>query len=237
MTPPRKYSVLSAGSAHRHPAASNDPTQGDHTRNRTNERQTSRRHFLAGLTGVAALPLLAACSSSDDDGSSLADQANEADGKNYIAGDGSVMEIDPGERESPVEFSSTLFSGEDVNSADWRGTPVLLNFWYAACAPCRVEAPDLKDLHEEFGEKMQFFGVNVRDTEGTAAAFERNFSIEYPSMEDRNGQVLQAMTDYVPPQAVPTTIILDAEGRVASRILGTAEHGTLKSLIESAVTE
>lgn len=195
----------------------------------------SRRNMLAGIAGIASLPLLAACSNADDP---LAAQAGNADGKNYIAGDGSVLEIAPEERGEPVQFTSTLFSGEAVRSSDWAGGPVVLNFWYAACAPCRVEAPDLKALHEEFEpDGVQFFGVNVRDTAATAEAFERTFGIAYPSMEDRGGQVLMAMTDYVPPQAVPTTIVLDRQGRVSARILGIAEHSTLKSLITTVMDE
>ncbi len=195
----------------------------------------SRRNVLAGIAGIAALPLLAACSNADDP---LAAQAGNADGKNYIAGDGSVLEIAAEERGEPVRFSSTLFSGEAVNSSDWAGEPAVLNFWYAACAPCRVEAPDLQALHEEFEPQgVQLFGVNVRDTAATAEAFERTFGIAYPSMEDRGGQVLMAMTDYVPPQAVPATIVLDRQGRVSARILGIAEHSTLKSLITTVLDE
>ena len=194
----------------------------------------SRRHVLAGLAGLAALPLLAACSPEDP----LAAQAGNADGKNYIAGDGSVLEIAAEDRGEPVRFTSTAFSGEEVDSADWTGSPVVLNFWYAACAPCRVEAPDLQSLHEEWEpEGVRFVGVNVRDTAGTAEAFERNFGITYPSLEDRGGQVLLAMTDFVPPQAVPTTIVLDRQGRVSARILGVAERSTLSSLIATVADE
>ncbi|MEU3846328.1 MULTISPECIES: TlpA family protein disulfide reductase [Micrococcus] len=194
----------------------------------------SRRHVLAGLAGVAALPLLVACSSDDP----LAQQAGNADGKNYIAGDGSVLEIAQGERGESVQFSSTLFSGEEITAEQMQGEPVVMNFWYAACAPCRVEAPDLQALHEEFeSDGVQFLGVNVRDTVATAEAFERNFGITYPSVEDLNGQVLLSMTDYVPPQAVPTTIVLDRQGRVSARILGIAERGTLRSLITTVLDE
>lgn len=194
----------------------------------------SRRRLLAGLTGVAAVPLLAACSADDP----LAQQAGNADGKNYIAGDGSVLEIAPGERGEPVQFASTLFSGEEITAQQMQGEPAVLNFWYAACAPCRVEAPDLQSLHEEFEpDGVQFLGVNVRDTVATAEAFERNFGITYPSVEDLNGQVLLAMTDYVPPQAVPTTIVLDRQGRVSARILGIAERSTLRSLITTVLDE
>jgi peroxiredoxin len=190
---------------------------------------------LAGLAGLAALPVLAACSNADDP---LAAQAGNVDGKNYIAGDGSVLEIAVEERGEPVQFTSTLFSGESVDAAELAGEPAVLNFWYAACAPCRIEAPDLQSLHEEFEPAgVRFVGVNVRDTAATAEAFERNFGITYPSLEDRGGQVLLAMTDFVPPQAVPTTIVLDRKGRVSSRILGVAEPSTLKSLITTVVDE
>ena len=71
--------------------------------------------------------------------------------------------------------------------------------------------------------------------EATAEAFERNFSIPYQSFNDKDGGVLLDMTQYVPPTAVPTTIVLDREGRVAARILGLADRGTLKALIEDAL--
>ena len=195
----------------------------------------SRRQVLAGLAGVVSLPLLAACSNGDDP---LAAQAGNADGKNYIAGDGSVLEIAPDQRGEPVQFRSTLFSGKPISTQDLAGDPAVLNFWYAACAPCRVEAPDLQALHEQFApESVRFLGINVRDTVATAEAFERNFGITYPSVEDRGGQVLLAMTDYVPPQAVPTTIVLDRQGRVSARILGVAEPSTLRTLITTVLDE
>ena len=195
-----------------------------------------RRSFLrlgAGLAlGVPIAATVAGCSSDDP----LAEQANAGDNKNYIAGDGSVTEYDPADRGEAVRFTATLFDGTEVNSADWAGDVVVLNFWYAACAPCRKEAPDLVELHNTFEpDGARFYGVNIRDEAKTAEAFERNFAIPYPSFEDRNGGVLRAMTSFVPPQAVPTTLVLDREGRVAARILGLADKGTLKTLIADAL--
>ncbi|MDY6055224.1 TlpA disulfide reductase family protein [Micrococcus sp.] len=195
----------------------------------------TRRTLVSGLSGLALAPLLAACSGGDD---SLARQAGNAGGKNYIAGDGSVMEIAREDRGEPVEFSSTLFDGTPVSGQSLRGAPALLNFWYAACAPCRVEAPHLVALHEQFHPQgVQFLGVNVRDTATTAQAFERTFGIPYPSVEDVRGDVLLSMTDYVPPQAVPSTLVLDAEGRVSARVLGAVEEGTLRALLTTVVAE
>jgi thiol-disulfide isomerase/thioredoxin len=168
----------------------------------------------------------------------LAQQAAAGDGKNYIAGDGSVTEYTEADRGEPVAVTGTLFDGTSVSSSEWTGQVTVLNFWYAACAPCREEAPDLVALSDEYGPQgAVFYGVNIRDEQATAEAFERSFGIPYESFNDKAGRVLLDMTQYVPPQAVPTTIVLDREGRVAARILGLADRGTLKALISDALAE
>lgn len=183
---------------------------------------------------IAVLALTACSTDGNDD---LAQRASN-DGTNYVAGDGSVQEFAPESRGEPVQFESTLFDGTDVSPERWEDDVVVINFWYAACAPCRVEAPDLQAIHEEFEpEGVQFYGVNTRDTQPTAEAFERNFGITYPSMEDRSGTVLMAMTDYVHPSAVPTTLVLDRQGRVSARISGIVDPGTLRALINTALDE
>ncbi|WP_051442271.1 TlpA family protein disulfide reductase [Arthrobacter sp. H14] len=174
---------------------------------------------------------LTACTANDP----LAKQAAAGDGKNYIAGDGSVSEYAPEARGESVELTAELYDGTVVDSADWQGRVTVLNFWYAACPPCRLEAPDLQALYEKYKDDgVMFYGVNVRDPEATAAAFERNFGVTYPSIDDRDGGVLFSMTQYVPPQAVPTTLVLDKQGRIAARIIGLAEKSTLDALISDA---
>ncbi|WDF35149.1 TlpA disulfide reductase family protein (plasmid) [Arthrobacter agilis] len=172
---------------------------------------------------------LTGCASSD----ALARQAAAGDNKNYIAGDGSVAEYAPESRGEAVRLEGTLFDGTTLNQDDWAGDVVVLNFWYAACAPCRTEAPTLNAVREEFKDQgVRFYGINVRDERSTAEAFERNFGVTYPSFEDRGGDILLDLTQYVPPQAVPTTLILDRKGRVSARILGLAEKTTLTTLVE-----
>src|SRR5690625_5173956 len=191
---------------------------------------TRVRAFGAALMVIAFA--LVACGSDSDD---LAQRASN-DGTNYVSGDGSVEELAPQSRGEPVEFESELFDGTQITPETFQGEVSVINFWYAACAPCRVEAPDLQDTYEEFQPQgVQFFGVNTRDTEETAAAFERNFGITYPSMEDRSGQVVMAMTDYVHPSAVPTTLVLDQQGRVAAHVVGIVEPSTLTALIHATV--
>ena len=199
----------------------------------------TRRRFLRLAT--VALPAaalsaaaLAGCATNDP----LAAQARAGDNKNYVAGDGSVTEYAKDQRKPPVAFTGTLYNGSTVASASFVGHVTVLNFWFAACAPCRVEAPSLKELHDEFAQQgVAFYGVNLRDEKGTAEAFEQNFGITYPSFNDQDGKVLLAVSGMVPPGAVPTTLVLDKQGRVSARILGGLEKGTLKALIQSAAAE
>ena len=203
---------------------------------RSPSRPAARARARTGLVAVvAALGLaLAGCSTTDDN---LAQQANAVGDKGYVAGDGSVSEYAPADRGEPVAFDAEMFDGSSVTAESLRGRPAVVNFWYAGCAPCRAEAPDLVALHGEYKDQAQFLGVNLRDQQATAEAFERNFGVDYPSASDLNGAVLLALSDYVPPQAVPTTLVLDSKGRVAARVLGKADKSTLDALIKDTVAE
>ncbi|RAN72817.1 thiol-disulfide isomerase [Bacillus sp. SRB_336] len=195
----------------------------------------SRRSLFAA-TGALLAVGLAACTANDP----LASQAVAGDNKGYIAGDGSVTEYTLAKRSDPVEFSGKLFDGSTVSAAKLRGKVTVLNFWYAACSPCRLEAPDLQSLHTEFEPQgVDFLGVNIRDEAATAEAFERTFKLTYPSIMDKDGGVLLSLSQrkFVPPDSVPTTLVLDKQGRVSARILGTADKSTLKALITSALAE
>ena len=201
-----------------------------------NSALASRRSVLAaGGAAIAALTVgLSGCAQQDD----LAKQAKAGDNKNYVAGDGSVTEFAKADRKAPVNIKGTLFDGTAVTPQDFVGKVTVLNFWFAACAPCRVEAPILEELHQEFKPQgVQFYGVNLRDEKATADAFDKTFNLSYPSFNDQDGAVLLSVSGIVPPGAVPTTLVLDKEGKVASRVLGEIEKGTLKALITSAVAE
>ncbi len=177
--------------------------------------------------------LLAGCASDP-----LADQFRAGDNKNYIAGDGTVTEFALGSRPGFEAFAGTTESGQVLDSSAFEGNVIVMNWWYSACAPCRAEAGDLAMLSVEFEDSVQFVGVNVRDTAETALAFDRNFGIEYPSLiEAQSGQVSLAFTGVVSPQAVPTTIVIDRDGKVASRILGRIEASILRTLIQTVVDQ
>ena len=179
---------------------------------------------------LALAPLLAACSGSSD----VASEANAG----YVSGDGVVVEIPPGGRADPLEIRGTTYDGDDFDSTALRRAPLLINVWYASCPPCRVEAPALKAVHSEYRALgVGFAGVNTRDKAGPAAAFEETFGITYPSIPDPDGAVIASLDGNVSPNAVPTTLILDVEGRVAARIAGAADQSTLESLLDAVLAE
>ena len=169
----------------------------------------------------------------------LAEQYRAGDNKNYIAGDGTVTEYAVDQRPGFEPWEGITESGFGLSSEALEGKVVVMNWWYAACAPCRAEAPDLVALYDEFNPQgVEFIGVNVRDTPATALAFDRNFGIEFPSVMDAtSGTVSLAFTGVVSPQAVPTTIVIDRDGKVASRILGRIDPGILKTLIQTVLDE
>ncbi|HZK05021.1 MAG TPA: TlpA disulfide reductase family protein [Actinomycetaceae bacterium] len=186
------------------------------------------RRIAALMTGAALAAGLAGCASIG--------RPESAPGAGYQAGDGSFATWDRDERGAPVEVVGESYEGEGIDVADWRGDVVVMNFWYAACPPCRVEAPELVAIAEDYPE-IHMLGVNPRDDAGAAQAFERTFSIPYPSLWDLDATAVAAMQGLVPLQAMPTTIVLDREGRVASRILGQADPGILRGLIDDALAE
>lgn len=137
-----------------------------------------------------------------------------------------------------VTFSGKTVTGSTFRSADYRGKVLVVNFWYAGCPPCRKEAPILRQLSDRFAKQgVQFVGVNVRDEAPTAAAFEREFSISYPSILDADsGSVQLAFSQNIQANAVPTTLVLDRHGRVRARILGGIPASSiLSTLISDAV--
>ncbi|MFG6444179.1 TlpA family protein disulfide reductase [Microbacterium sp. P06] len=193
------------------------------------------RRVLAAVAAAALVMGLAACTSDP-----LATQYREGDNKGFIAGDFRVDEVPAAERGEPVEFAGVTENGAQVASADYAGEVLVVNFWYAACGPCIVEAPRLEDAYAAFdGEAVAFLGVNTYDQAETAASFARDNGVTYPSVIDVNsGDVKLAFADKTPINATPTTLVLDKKGRVAARIIGELQEASiLETLVRDALAE
>lgn len=200
----------------------------------------SARKRLARATSAALAAVLmvglAACSND-----ALAEQYREGSNKGYIGADGlQVIEIPADERTDPVEFSGVTDSGATLTSADVAGDVVVVNFWYAACGPCIVEAPRLEESYQATAaDDVTFVGVNTYDQAATAAAFARDNGVSYPSMLAVEDTALKlAFNAATPLSATPTTLVLDKEGRVAARIVGElGDASILTTLVRDTLAE
>lgn len=183
-----------------------------------------RRLVASSVIGAAAL-LLAACSGGDADAG--------AGDTGFVAGDGSITAIAPTDRVRAPDIEGDLLNGESWALSQEQGRVVVLNVWASWCAPCRAEAPVLQALWEEFGPAgVSFVGLNTRDSTATALSFEKAYGITYPSVVDSDGRIQLRFSGIAPPQAIPTTLVIDQDGRLAGRILGRASESTLRGLIE-----
>ena len=139
---------------------------------------------------------------------------------------GSFTFVSPGgqlEFSYPAADRGTVadLSGENVAGdgtvavSDFAGKVVVLNFWGSWCAPCRAEAPALEQAATTLVPAgVQFLGINVKDTKSAAADFLASKQVGYPSIYDPSMRTLLAIKGY-PASGIPSTIVLDRQGRVA----------------------
>lgn len=164
--------------------------------------------------------------------------------RNSSGGDGQdveralVRELSVAERAAPVEFTGTTIDGEAISLTDFRGQVVVVNVWGSWCAPCHAEAPVLAKVSADSAERgVQFLGIDVRDNPASALAFDRRYGITYPSIDARDGQALLAFRHSIPPAAVPSTVVLDRQGRAAARVIGQIREATLRAILEPVLAE
>jgi thiol-disulfide isomerase/thioredoxin len=201
--------------------------------------RSGNRRGRAAASALLVLSLaggLAACTNDP-----LAEQYRAGDNKGFIAANGfQIVEIPEGERTEPVDFEGTTETGEKLGSADVAGDVVVVNFWYAACGPCRAEAESLEKANASFeGQDVSFIGINTSDAPETATAFAEQYGVTYPSlMAAQDGAIKLAFADKTPINATPTTLVLDKQGRVAARIIGQLESASiLQTLVRDALEE
>jgi thiol-disulfide isomerase/thioredoxin len=175
---------------------------------------------------------LTACSSSSGTGT----QAVRGSGTSYLVGDGTVTILPAPDRGRPVALAGTSLEGDRIDVADYRGNPVVVNIWGSWCPPCRKEAPGLQAAYTRLkAQGVRFVGIDARDDDpAQAKAFQSAFGITYPSIVDEGGAVLLGLRGVVAPSAVPTTLVLDEQGRVAARVTGGVDTTTLIGLVQDA---
>ena len=174
-----------------------------------------RRGAAAALAAVA---LVAGCSSGPTSSNAL-------------------TQIPPAERPQAPHLTGTALDGSAIDSAAWAGDVVVVNFWGSWCGPCVSEAPTLAYLARSTKALgVHFLGIDVRDSRASARAFERAHHVPYPSLFDEGGN-LQVMFRKVPPSVIPSTIVIDREGRIAVRFIGEVYLTSLRREIRRIAAE
>jgi thiol-disulfide isomerase/thioredoxin len=139
--------------------------------------------------------------------------------------DGTATAAPSGDPAPDVSFQ--LFDGTDATLADFRGQPLVLNFWASWCPACVAEMPSFQAVHAAIGSEVVFLGLDVQDTRGAADAFVQQSGVDYLLGEDPDGVVLAAFDGI----AMPTTIFIDEAGNVIGRHSGAIFEDDLRRLI------
>ena len=155
----------------------------------------------------------------------------------YVPGEGQVAQIAVEDREAPVEVTGTTLEGDPLDLADFRGDVTVVNVWWSGCGPCRSEMPMLVELAGE--SDAAFVGINIRDQSREAAqALERSAGVTYPSLYDPGSETLLEFGAKYSPRSMPSTMVLDREGRIAALISGAIPSKlTLSDVIEEVAAE
>jgi thiol-disulfide isomerase/thioredoxin len=159
--------------------------------------------------------------------------------KGYIAGEGVITLLPEAQRKAPGPVGGQTLDGQDLSLSSYAGKVVVVNVWGAWCPPCRAEADDLAAAARELAPKgVVFVGINTRDaSQDNARSFERRYGVPYPSIYDPGGRNLLAFHRTLTPNAIPSTVVIDAQGRVAASILGeVTSKTTLVDLVEDVAS-
>ncbi|ODA71593.1 Thiol-disulfide oxidoreductase ResA [Streptomyces sp. AVP053U2] len=178
--------------------------------------------------GLAALTA-AGCTTQNKDAPSSTDKA----------ADRQLLQIPAADRQAAPDLRGETLTGEQTALADYRGKIVVINVWGSWCAPCRAEAPHLQKVFEDTRDQgVAFLGINTRDaTKTNALNFEKNFGITYPSLWDPTGRQLLKFKGTISPSAIPSTVVIDAKGRIAARALKALSETELRKMIDPLLKE
>lgn len=190
-------------------------------------RHVARRHLSAVLLALGLL-LVGGCGSPSTGGGQAGFPQTERN----------LTRIAPQERQLLPEISGPALGTEQLlTSRGYPGKVVVINVWGSWCAPCRSEAPELEAASKQTADTAQFLGITSKDYDpAQAIAFTRAFSINYPSIFDPTGKVLLNFAEVLPPSAIPSTMIVDSEGRLAARVLGPITETTLVDMIDDVAS-
>ena len=164
--------------------------------------------------------------------------SSAGDGTGYLAGNGTLRRYAVADRKPAPNVSSRILDGAVLRLADYRGQVVVLNFWASWCPPCRAESAALAQAAlDSKASGVAFLGVNFKEDASQARIYTARQRTPYPSLTDRYGEVTVRFSPSVPPQSIPTTLVLDRRGRIAASVFGEITYTRLMPLLRSVAAE
>ncbi|MFD9885140.1 TlpA family protein disulfide reductase [Streptomyces alboflavus] len=211
-------------------AARRAPRSQDRSLRRSVRSRRSRATLLAAGAAAAALTL-SACGSGGTSGGS---------GKtNFITGKDGIATVKKSDRHDAPAIDGKTLDGKQLSIDDYKGKVVVLNVWGSWCPPCRAEAPNFVKVSADTEDDVQFVGINARDPEkGPAISFEKDYKVTYPSLYDPMGKLmLRFPKGTLNPQFIPSTIVVDRDGKIAARSQQPLNEEKLRKMINPVIAE
>jgi thiol-disulfide isomerase/thioredoxin len=118
-------------------------------------------------------------------------------------------------------------NGDDVQTGELIGTPMVVNVWFTTCPPCRRELPAFAAVHEALGDQVRFVGINPRDDGAAAVSFAEERGVRYETLLDPDGQFLTAAGI----GTFPSTLFVAADGTIVAQRAGEIDQATLEDVI------
>ena len=125
----------------------------------------------------------------------------------------------------------TDLEGNTIALQSFVGSPIILNFWYSTCEPCRREIPAFVQAQQS-NTNIQFVGFNMNDSPEMAKAFGEKYGINYPIVFDQSGTVIRELGIVT----APSTLFIDRDGNIVDQVAGEISSDKLASLISQWFT-
>ena len=198
------------------------------------------------LTAIAAVAIfaLAACTAPGAPANPSTATHKQGSSAATTAEESNMADTSPSSRSNvdlPLDFQISVYQGEDVlggQEVDFsgvvgQGKPVILNFWAGLCPPCRLEMPDLQEVHEEFRDQVTMVGVDVGTFTGLGDEQEgrdllQEVGVTYPAGTTANADVMRAYQVI----GMPTTVFISPNGEIVERWTGLLTKDKMVELVE-----
>ena len=176
-----------------------------------------KKRYTALFAAVFALSMITGCG-----GSEKADTGTTASAQPAAA-----QERGSGLRGTAAPtFALKNIAGEDV-AVEAKGKPYIINFWATWCPPCQAEIPDLAAFHAAHKDAVDFYAVNLQEEAAPVQKFMAERAADLPVVLDTKGSA----ANLYGVRAIPTTVVVDAEGRVVYRKTGGVTKEELEDVI------